>query len=241
MSLKKFDHVILTRFNTLLVNDRLLYDNPGQADWWMDRRMPLFEETKKSVLSQDGDFKWIISLDSRTPERYVSRIETDERILVTKQAIQHALEGYIPSSDWVISSRLDCDDRYLPGFTDMLYSHFEPKIKVIDANYIKLSYKSNKVFRHERMHPASMFVSLVEPAERFVGAFCRPHGQLTEYPISGTFGNFGKRVRIPYDKDLGAYMLMVCHDLNATNHIDVNLDEYFCELGELNDKLNLMR
>ena len=88
--IRGFKHVILTKFNTLPAVGGMLYDNPTDANLWMDKRMPLFKHTKESVLSQNGDFKWIISVDERTPGRYIDAIKTDDRIIITNQEIMYS-------------------------------------------------------------------------------------------------------------------------------------------------------
>lgn len=220
-----FEHYILTRFNTQLDdNGLLLYDKPG-ADEWMETRMVLFERTKESVLSQNGNFNWVVSLDERTPDRFLNEIFTDERMILTHLDIRHPfLEGEIkPKTDWVITTRLDNDDRYFPGFVTEVQGKFEPKLKVIDVAFYQLEEATDKLYVPRRKKwPASMYISLVEPKERVMTAFCRPHGQVFgEYPTEGDYKTGLKNLRkIGHSYINKPLAMMVCHGTNMTNAID---------------------
>ena len=231
MSLKKFEHVILTKFNTQPFDGELVYDR-GFPENWMDYRMGLFERTKKSVLSQDADFRWVIALDPRTHDRYVKRICSDRRISVTAEDIRGYFDNHRPQADWVITTRLDNDDFYLPGALKAIQGAFEPMLKVIDISFFKMHNHTEELYISERLN--SMFISLVEPSERVVTVFARPHGQLSGgYPISGSWDtSWGVTRRIPYERIEEPQVVMVCHGRNASNQI-TSTDRYFCELKDL--------
>jgi len=222
MNSKRFKHVILTRFNTKEDNDgKLLYDKPG-ADEWMEDRMPLFEETKKSVLAQTaGDFEWVISLDERTPSKYVRKIFTHPKITIVNCNILLALDEIEIDAPWVITTRLDCDDLLTPGAIHAIQRCFEPKLKVIDIGVVRLDNKTGKVYLGDVGNGRSMFLSLIEPRERMVGVFCRPHSVLqTGYPMKGTFKDgFSRYTPLPLEFVNKKRAVMVCHGNNVANHI----------------------
>ena len=206
-----FSHYILTRYNTQNI-DGLLYDKPG-ADEWMDSRIELFEATKESVLSQEGDFEWIISLDPRTPKRYVKKIATDDRIKIVECAIKETFRYIKPVTSWVITSRLDNDDLYLPGAIKAIQGQFGRRLRVIDIKYEQ--YRDRETQPSGRTSPNSPFLSLVEPSDRIMTCYCRPHTILPyAYPSKdGSFINLSKR---KIDSDVYAYM--VIHDNNFGNY-----------------------
>jgi hypothetical protein len=76
-----------------------------------------------------------------------------------------------------------------------------------------------------------MFISLIEPASRAVGVFCRPHGVLsTGYPMKGKFPDgFSRYTPIPVDHVRKVRAIMVCHENNLANSIN---SPY---IGELKD------
>jgi hypothetical protein len=232
MNLKKFKHVILTRFNTKEDdNGLLLYDKEG-ADEWMAKRMPLFEETKRSVLAQtEADFEWVISIDERTPKKYVRKIFTDPRITLVNCNIMEALSEVETRKPWIITTRLDCDDMLMPGAVHAIQRKFQPQIMVIDVRVVRLDYATKKVYLGDVGNGRSMFISLVEPAERAVGVFCRPHSMVqTGYPMKGSFKEgFGQYTAIPLEYVTRHLAVMVCHDHNVANKIKGQ------PIGELKD------
>ena len=205
----------------MYMDDHFMYDDPDKANRWMDGRMDLFDACANSVLSQEGDFEWIISLDERTPDRYVNHIIRDSRMKVVHCDVRDALQEEEIDTPWVITSRLDCDDQYLPGAVKYIHSQFEPKLKVIDFVYNELDWGRGKQYFSKRHYAGSMFISLIEPASRIVTAFCRPHGQVAgQYPMSGhwstKWNNLTEIAKVRYSKPLA---LMVCHGGNITNEI----------------------
>jgi hypothetical protein len=223
--MEEFTHYILTKYNTMSdPNGSMLYDK-RDPDGWMDYRGMIFEETKKSVLSQEGDFQWIISIDERTPKKYLDQIQTDSRItLVFKDIRAIFLDGdVVPDTPWTITTRLDNDDRYLQGAVKAIQRQFEPHLKVIDFDFQKMDYRSGKLFPSIWKWENSPFISLVEPSNRVLTAFCRPHGQVAgEYPsgeLTGTYPAGADRTRIASTKLKGIYAYQVIHERNITNSI----------------------
>ena len=219
--MKEFTHFILTRFNSMLMPDGMLYDDINKANKWMDERMELFRACRDSVLSQEGDFQWVISLDNRTPNRYLQEIFTDERMRMVHCDFRDTFSDVEISTPWVITSRLDCDDQYKPGAIKAIQSKFEPKLKVIDIGFDQLEWETGKVFPGEDRWSGSMFISLVEPSHKVLTAFCRPHGQVaTEYPMLGDYKTKWKALtRIAKENINDKLALMVCHGNNITNAI----------------------
>lgn len=198
-----------------------LYDFPKVADGWMKNRMEKFLKTKESVLNQDGDFEWIISIDKRTPTRFMNKIFTDERMIGMDCDIRDSFNGLELDVDWVITSRLDNDDQYLPWAIKAIQSKFEPTLKVIDIGYNEYEWETGKVYDGVRRWPNSMFLSLVEPAERIKTVYCRPHGQVhSGYPMGGDYKTEWTNLKaIKAEKIHDKYAYMVCHDNNVTNRV----------------------
>ena len=198
MNSQKLKHVILTRFNLDL------YDRDSRtANEWMDHRMEYFERTRESVLSQDCEFEWILAMDSRTPNKYLHDIITDDRMTITRKDPR----GYNPKG-WTITTRLDNDDLYRPGAIDAIQFCASTKELVIDLRYQQLCYgvlySSGKKFEGwERPKPNSPFISLVSKDSN---CYARPHSKMLE-DNKGIFAS----------NDPLAYM--VIHDRNLGNKI----------------------
>ena len=186
-----FKHIILTRYNLGL------YDRPG-AEEWMEHRYPYFERTRDSILSQEGDFEWWISLDVRTPRKWVNDISTDDRIHLTSL---HPKE--FRSEGWTITTRMDNDDIYLPGAIKAIQSAFVEKEMVLDIRYYQMH--EGNLYTSNRNMPNSPFLSLIENGANKT-CYARPHSKMLE-DFRGKFVS---------DEPLA---LMVVHDMNMGNRI----------------------
>ena len=222
--MKDFKHYILTRFNTMHLDDEgsLLYDDKEKADEWMTERMKLFVKTKESVLAQEGDFEWIISVDKRTPKKFMDKIKGDNIKIVHGDIRDVFLSGTIkPDTDWVITTRFDNDDIYLPDAVLGIQERFEPKLKVIDIDFKKLESKTGRYYPSEWKWQNSPFISLIEPSDRVLTAFCRPHGQVWNgYPsgsLTGTYPAGKVAIKIKRERIEKVLVVQVIHGNNLAN------------------------
>ena len=200
--MKAFKHFILTRFN------QGIYDRPD-AEAWMEDRMELFKATCESVLIQDVEFEWVIEIDSRTPQSVRDVItHDDDRIDLFDSRITNYFEWFNrPNEPWIITSRFDNDDIYLPGALRAIQSCFTAQEIVIDIPYYQK--KGNDLYTSARPTPNSPFLSLIEKSDKEVIRTCyaRPHNLMSQdWPV----GIFASR-------DVLAYM--VIHGNNLGNRI----------------------
>lgn len=184
-----FKHVILTRFNLGL------YDTED-PDKWMAQRMLLFERTRESVLSQEGDFYWILSMDYRTPNKWYPKIFTDWRMRVT-----HDHPNTYEPVGWTITTRLDNDDLYLPGAVKAIQDCFIEAEIVVDIKYHQLY--QGVLYSSERPRPNGPFLSLISKDKN---CYARPHTKM----INDFKSKFAS------DE---VYAYMVIHDNNIGNKI----------------------
>lgn len=204
--------------------DHMLYDDKEKADEWMKGRMKMFADTKKSVLSQEGDFEWIISVDKRTPKRFLDKIKGDRITIVHGDIRDVFLSGEIVSdADWTITTRFDNDDQYEPGAILSIQERFEEKLKVIDVNFRKLDTETGKSHVPEWKWQNSPFISLIEPSNRILTAFCRPHGQVAGgYPsgsLTGTYPAGKVLISIDMERIKEICAVQVIHGGNLANRI----------------------
>ena len=134
-------HYIITRYNLKL------YDRPD-AEEWMRHRWRLFQRTKESILSQQGEWEWVVLVDPRTPDEWRERIGNTQTL-------------FVAPNEWYISTRIDNDDYYL---ADDVFVQIQGKAQeqemVIDIDYYQ---ECDEVFyTSERPTPNSPFVSLVD-------------------------------------------------------------------------------
>jgi hypothetical protein len=168
------------------------------AELWMRHRFKYFEQTRISVLEQEGDFEWWLCMDGRTPSGWFNKLLTDPRMHVTSD---HPKD--FRSKGWTITTRLDNDDIYLPGAVKKIQETFSMQELVLDLHY--LQFADGKLYTSERVQPNGPFLSLIEDgAERT--CYARPHSNMLE--------DF-KSVFVSRDP----YALMVIHDRNLGNRI----------------------
>jgi len=203
-----FKHYILTRYNYGI------YDKP-YADEWMENRFKLFEATRESVLSQEGEFQWIIAIDERTPVKIRKQIASDKRITLYAGDIRSYFDDFPEEeAEWVITTRFDNDDRYLPGAIRDIQSRFTPELKVVDIDYEQLQLSTGNRYTSERPGPNSPFLSLIEPSSYVKTAYCRPHYRLLDgYPSPKGY------IRVRAEKINKVLAYMVIHKENMANEI----------------------
>ncbi len=124
----KIKHLVITRFN-LKIWDKDKSNNITLGDDWLEQRFLLFEQfCFPSLLSQtDKKFLWICLFDSKTPTKYLQKIQNFQSILpqlkpifiseleavdnyksITRSTI---LNEFYPNEDNVfITTRIDNDD-----------------------------------------------------------------------------------------------------------------------------------
>lgn len=172
-------HVVLTRFNI-----RLYTDNPYNvscADDWMDRRLGLFRDTAASIRRQVcQDFEWWVALDPNTPFHYMRQVssmlpDNGSLVLSTTLAMTDLEYGEEP----LITSRLDSDDCYLPGFVGAIQRRVRlgalgPRW-VIDVLARKRLKENGDTLPLNRRNPDSFFISLVEHTPDKLGVCHRAH------------------------------------------------------------------
>lgn len=204
----QFTHFIITRYNLEL------YNRPAQfADQWMHHRLHYFQSCRDSVLSQNADFRWIVMFDERTPWNWITKVCTDPRM---KPFIGYPADfPYAEScdTDWIITTRLDNDDRYLPGALAAIQAQFNPMVMCIDIDYF--GYNNLHYYTSNRGTPTSFFISLVEPRETAIGVYYTQHNLVrTSYPVNG------EPTRIPEVMIKQPYAVMVVHGNNQANKIE---------------------
>lgn len=215
---KGFSHFILTRFNNGV------YDNPKVEDpaRWMRERIKLFRATRESVLSQEGDFKWVLSFDENTPDKDIDKIITDERMIATAVDIRNFFDDYEVDTEWVITSRMDNDDLYLPGAVKAIQDRFTEQIYLIDIDYYQYDLESMQKYtsgneskgQRYRMLNNGPFLSLVESSKWIKTCYSRPHTKMPDgYPFeNGYFPIANCKIEEPL-------AMMVIHDENMMNKI----------------------
>lgn len=206
--MSEFTHFVLTRYNIELYNL-----SEAEAELWMQHRYHYFEKCRASVLSQDAEFRWVIFFDERTPWNWISKICTDPRMEAFFGGVLEYPFADKADTEWIITTRFDNDDRYLPGALAAIQSKFMPMVMCIDIDYF--GYNNQHYYTSNRGTPTSFFISLVEHRSNVAGVFYTQHNQVrSAYPVNG------EKTRIPEIMIKQPYAVMVVHGNNLANKIE---------------------
>ena len=168
-------------------NHRLYADNPyniADPEAWMDPRRPLFQRLLRSLAAQTNkDFRLLLTVDPLTPMSLRRDVETtlDESGVpaqILDQAPMDWLKGRKPEADYLVTSRIDNDDEYLPGFVQAIQREFSPGTEVLDVHGVQCD--GNEYYTAERAEPNSPFLSLVEPWHNVKTAQFENHNKMAQ-------------------------------------------------------------
>jgi hypothetical protein len=162
--MKKFTHLILTRYNVGLYTDNPY--NIEDPDKWMAERFDLFRKTYNSVENQTSlSFRWVIFYDDKTPKKFIERL----RLFFELPHVRFVpfskfdeIKSFNYGSEFILTTRLDNDDLISPNFIDSVQSEFCEKEGVIDTKGTQLDSETGKSYTVERRYPNSPFITLVE-------------------------------------------------------------------------------
>ena len=217
--MKQFKHVLITRYNWQNETNDFYGNNPIldtlgiDPKKWMKDRLELFKATRESVLSQGVDFDWIISFDGNTPVSYVKKVCTAPNMFPVYNDVRDLIFDY--PEPYIITTRLDNEDIYLPGALKAIQDAFEPMLMVIDIDYKQWDMDTDKYYGSDRDNASGPFLSLVEPKDYVKTCYCRPHSVLA----SGYPSKDGQKIAIRPHKIMQPLALMVLHDHNIANKI----------------------
>jgi hypothetical protein len=179
-----FSHFILCRYNIELYNSNPY--NIKNKDLWMDGRIPKFELLLKSLENQtSNNFLFVLFIDPKTPKRHKKLItETLKKILkkikfhISETPPLNFFKEITLKVDFVITSRIDSDDEYLPKFVETIQEEFMSKQEVIDVKGCQYDILNNKKYTSGRMSPNSPFITLVENNKNIKTVFDIGHGNM---------------------------------------------------------------
>jgi len=168
-----FTHILMTRFNLATPGRELaIRTQPG----WLEGRFELFERyCLPAVAGQDNrDFQWIIYFDKDTPDAFKARIDTLRGIfpfvpyytgLFPAEGWRNSInETFAPSTDYVLTTRLDNDDALAPDFTARLHEAVQTH-GMAEGSY---NFPNGMILRDGAVyaisHDSNPFFSFLEPA-----------------------------------------------------------------------------
>jgi hypothetical protein len=235
MMSKSFEHYILTIFN-VQIHWRIL--GLGRApihlpsSQWMGHRFGLFDKyCFPSILNQvNQNFKWVVLFDKSTKSEFRSRIKDYQNAMpnfipiFTEGKFKHGhkynhfkqvLQELTHDPEYLITTRLDCDDALHENFIDIVQKEFNGKNCVLtpDRGYLFLEDKENgqykyKCYESKRwIYPRSVFVTTITKINRTVSN--------TRNCYTNHHSFYKKNFTRKYGND--PLYLLIVHDRNLSN------------------------
>lgn len=186
----RYTHLLLTRFNVRESEA----DSLALNEAWLAKRFELFDNyCFPSIINQTcKDFKWIILLDGKTPEKF-RQLEHEYHNKAGLELYFEYLEGYydytnlapvlakyIPEGvEYVVTSRVDNDDALAPDYIAEVHKNL---VFSAEKNFISfnrgIQYFSKQDLSYNVEYATNHFTTLVEPASKpFSTVLCFDHTQ----------------------------------------------------------------
>jgi len=193
----KFTHIVGCRYNHDLYTGNAY--NINDKDQWMEDRLVKFKKLLSSLENQTClNFKFLIFIDKNTPENLKRKLKdfiTNNLTKVDWEVIETRFNIYLKNikieSKYLITSRIDNDDEYLPNFVKTVQESFNSCDEVIDVIGVQYDNIKDKFYTSGRLSPNSPFISLVEKSEDIKSVYCYSHTNMCKH-FKCRFSNSGE-------------------------------------------------
>jgi len=221
-----FKHYIFTRWN-LSMEGQSVYNNPKIPDpeEWMQHRIKLFETyTLPSVMNQTcRNFQWLLSFAKETPEEITDRYRGYPFVKCIYQYPADFVRGLfgtvLNNGDYLITSRLDNDDKVELNWIERIQSQFKNQdFLIVDTDGRQLDLATGKYYTTARKPPNSPFLSLIE---RVGVKYKSLNGTQIDEPIKSCYYCSHTKMtwHFPAIKIYEPLYTMIIHDRNISNKI----------------------
>ena len=209
----KFTHIIACRYNHDLYTNNTY--KIVDRDQWMEGRIIKFKKLLTSLNNQTClNFTFLIFIDKNTPEKIKQNLKdfiSDSLINVKWEILEDQFNIYLKNlkidTEYLIASRIDNDDEYLPNFVDTIQKSFNNCEEVIDVNGMQYDTINNKKYTSGRITPNSPFISLIEKSNNIKSVYHCSHS------------NMCKHFKCRFSNDNGYYYIQNIHNNNVMNKI----------------------
>lgn len=210
---KMYTHLIICRYNQNLYSTNPY--NILDKDKWMTDRLIKFKRLLNSLNKQTClDFKFIVFVDNKTPDKHRKEIFNlinctlkNVKWEISEQKIETFLKNLKINTDFIITSRIDNDDEYLPNFVKTVQESFNRREEVIDVKGLQYDLINNKKYTSGRETPNSPFISLVEKNGTIKSVYYCSHT------------NMCKNFKCRFADNVGYQYIQNIHDNNIKNKI----------------------
>jgi hypothetical protein len=134
------------------------------------------------------NFKFLIFIDKNTPNNLKKRLKDFIPNYLNKvewEIIETPFNSYLKNikihTEYLITSRIDNDDEYLPTFVKTIQDSFNYCEEVIDVIGIQYDTIRNKFYTSGRLFPNSPFISLIEKSVDIKSIYYCPHTNMCKH------------------------------------------------------------
>lgn len=182
-----FTHIIACRYNhDLYTNNTYKIKDREQ---WMEDRVIKFEKLLNSLENQTClNFKFLIFIDNNTPEhlkKKLRKVVSNFLIKVNWEIIESPFNIYLKNlkinTEYLITSRIDNDDEYLPNFVKTVQNSFNSCEEVIDVIGMQYDTVNHKKYTSGRYTPNSPFISLIERSDNIRSVYHCSHSNMCKH------------------------------------------------------------
>lgn len=210
---KKFTHFIACRYNHDLYTNNTY--KVKDRDGWMNDRLLKFKKLLDSLNNQTClEFKFLIFIDPNTPilhkEILIKFLEDNLKKInweVSEIQFNIFLKNLKVDTEFIITSRIDNDDEYLPKFVETIQKAFNGKEEVIDVKGVQFDTINNQKYTSGRLTPNSPFISLVEKSNNIKSVYFCSHS------------NMCKHFKCRFSNDTEVHYIQNIHNNNIMNKI----------------------
>lgn len=162
----KFKHLIVTRFD---YKDNYPYKK---------ERIELFHRfCEPSIRNQiNKNFLWIILSRKNITINNLFVTMTNEKL---KEYVKHLQKDF----EWIVTTRFDCDDFFVPTFTEALHKTIQEKEEIIDFSGYRYDLRNGVFYLDTKYYnrASSPFITFVEKAATYKGVYFDYHGRMKRH------------------------------------------------------------
>jgi hypothetical protein len=150
----------------------------------MKARYPLFKRLLASLAAQTNQrYTLLLAVDPATPDKLRRKVvssteKSDVPATIVYESPMEWLRKKQPESPYLITSRIDNDDEYLPRFIQVIQETFCPRTEVLDVHGVQCD--GHAYYSSGRPAPNSPFLSVVEPWHDVKTAHFENHNKMNE-------------------------------------------------------------
>lgn len=226
----KFEHFLLTqgnifmRWSKCIPGRKLRKPIPGEipSDEWFEHRLSLFDKyCYPSIAGQTNqNFKWMVLFDGNHTNKNLltkySRMipiyvyDRDYEKLTMYQLFSNKIKEYLnPETEWIITSKIDCDDALSKNYVKIMQEKFTPDEHMINpVNGVIYNTANKKLTALDYKWPPNPYITVIEKVTEDHLKTCF---KIVHWKMQGPFKKY------EHIKNPDPFWLQIIHDKNLSN------------------------